>query len=387
MQLLRQRRAVVSKGLRTKDKMIKLFKQLFSSNKNQESNTYEDFWKWFSSKEKIFFQIVKDEQDIENNFFNYLTPKLENISEDLFFMTGMLNEEVAELILTADGNVRKFYIIEELVQSAPKLENWKFTAHKPELDIKNVGIRMGDLEFNSENQFFTTNNLENYPDEIDLTIIHSDYTDENSKNITIGCYIFLDNYLGEMNFASTIDNISINSKSEGSNELIPIYKLKDYLNWRQKEFIEKYEDIIYKNEKDEHSIFEFKLSDKKVIIAVINTDLLKWENKVSHPWILSIKIGYDSPEEKNGMPTKESMEQLEIIEDEITSFLTPNNGQIYLGRQTGNHERSIFWVCKDFRKPSKILDDIIKKYKNSFSIEFDVYKDKYWKSFNSFVKY
>jgi hypothetical protein len=33
-----------------------------------------------------------------------------------------------------------------------------------------------------------------YPDEIDITIVHKDFNEENKTTITSGTFIFLDNY-------------------------------------------------------------------------------------------------------------------------------------------------------------------------------------------------
>jgi hypothetical protein len=56
-----------------------------------------------------------------------------NLKTD-FFLTGMYNDDTVELVLTADGAVKNIVFVEELVNSAPKIEGWKFTALKPALD-------------------------------------------------------------------------------------------------------------------------------------------------------------------------------------------------------------------------------------------------------------
>ena len=75
-------------------------------------------------------------------------------------------------------------------------------------------------------------------------------TEENKKQILNGTYIFLDNFLGEIDFLNNIDNLTTVSKKEAKKELVPIEKLKDFLTWRQKEFIEKYEGVRYDTEKE-----------------------------------------------------------------------------------------------------------------------------------------
>ena len=80
---------------------------------------------------------------------------------------------------------------------------------------------MAGYKFSYENISFYSNDLADYPDEIDIAIVHNEYSDENKLQITHGVYIFLDNCLGELNFLNTIDNLSVCGKEAAKKELIP----------------------------------------------------------------------------------------------------------------------------------------------------------------------
>ena len=361
----------------------KLFNKKETENLKPISN-YQDFWDWFLLNEKNFYSAVKtnNSKTITNSFFNKLRPKLDKLKNDIWYLTGMLNKNIAELILTADGSVEKFYLIEELIRSAPKLNNWKFTAHKPENDIENVGISMAGYTFSSENLFFYSNDLEEYPDEIDITIIHDSYNEDNQSDIINGSYIFIDNFLGELNSLTLIDAISFKKKSEAEKELIPISKLKTFIIWREKEFIEKYEGKRRNTENDSYSSIEATLKNGKKLIGIFNTDLLKWDSKASHPWILKFEIKYNG--DKNGFPNEKTYNLLDKIENEINSELKDFDGYLSVGRETADNVRDLYFACKEFRKPSKTADNIISKYENEIEINYEIYKDKYWRSFNRF---
>ncbi|SDG47867.1 Family of unknown function [Pedobacter terrae] len=361
---------------------MSLLKKLFTK-KEKPVKSNEDFWIWFRKYEKDFFKVVKTNGDFEKDFFDKLSPKLAELKEGYFFLTGMINESTAELVLTADGNIKNIAFVEELVAAAPNIEGWAITALKQPLTIENVNISMGNYEFNSKNLNFYYTVHPNLPDEIDLTIVHEDFNEQNANAITNGVYIFLDNYLGELNFATTIDRLRIVGKEQLEKELIPIDKLKDFLIWREKEFIEKYEDISHNTENDSYNMLEATLENSNPLIAVVNTELLSWEDKASHPWILNIEVKF-SPNE-NGLPNKDSYNQLNELEDEVLTFLTDTDGYLNIGRETANGMREIFFACKEFRKPSKIMYEISKKYSNRFQISFDIYRDKYWQSFNRFL--
>jgi hypothetical protein len=350
--------------------------------KEKSITDYEDFWHWFLKYEKVFHKVVAQKGDIENDFLNKIAPKLNELNDCFFYLTGMWDEDTVEIIITADGAIKNIVFVEELINSSPKIKGWKFTALIPALDIKDVKIEMQRYIFTHENLSFYSNDHPDYPDEIDISVIHDDCNEGNLATITNGVHIFLDNYLGEVNFATLVDDISVISKNCALKELIPIGKLKDFLSWRQKEFIEKNNGVRYKSENDKHSILEAELPNGKFLIAVINTDLLNWDAKASHPWILQIEITYDGSF-NNGMPDDASYKLLDKIEGQILESLKDFEGYLYVGRQTADGIREIYFACKDFRNPSKVMHKI-KNTLNKPEISFDIYKDKYWRSFNRF---
>lgn len=362
---------------------MNFLKNIFGK-ENTKINSNNDFWNWFLQNEKTFFNVVKNNNNIHKNFLDKLSKKLEDLREGYFYLSGMFNEETAELVLTADGNVKNIIFIEELVKAAPKIVGWKITAHKEAMNIENIEIEMGNYIFNSENIFFYSNDFKEYPDEIDISVIHSEMNEKNKDEVGNGTYIFLDNYLGEIDFLNNIDNLSIIGKQESQKELIPIAKLKEFLNWRRKEFIEKYEGVRYNTEDDEYSILEAELESGNKSLAVIDTTLLNWDRKASHPWICILTLKFDG-NDTNGMPNDNDYKLLNEVEEEILQNLIDKDGYLYIGRQTANSERDIYFSCNDFRKPSKVFDEIQRKYSSNFEIDFEIFKDKYWQVYERFT--
>ncbi|MEC5157930.1 DUF695 domain-containing protein [Chryseobacterium sp. MP_3.2] len=348
----------------------------------QNNSSYQEFWNWFTTKEKEFFNVLKDEDDVEENFLDVTLFKMKELNEHFFLLAGMRDESTAELIVTVDRNIKDIVYAEELIQSAPNLENWKFTALKPELNIKDVEIRMDDYIFSKENIYFYSNGDDNYPDEIDLVFVHEDLNDENENEIINGTYLFIDNYLGELNFVTQIDNFRIAGKNEADKELIPIEKLKDFLSWREREFTEKYEAAKIETTEDSYSLLEGTLENGFPMLATVNVDLLKWNQKASHPWISVLRIKYHG-DETNGFPDDEDYEMLNTIEDEMMLQLNSDTGNLNLGRETADNIREIYFVSKDFRKISKVLAETVQKYPD-YEMTFDIYKDKYWQSFERY---
>jgi len=360
---------------------MSFLKNIFSK-KEAPIETYQDFWKWFQKNEKTFLKVVKDENNIEENFFNKLSDKLNEVKDGIYYLTGMYDDKTAELIITADGNLNNIVFVEEIINAAPVINNWKLIAHKPALDINDVSIRMDGFIFSAENLNFYSDDDSEYPDEIDITIVHDDYSDENSDTIKRGTFIFLDNYLGELNYATTVDATSVVGKKEAKKELIPIDKLKSYLIWREKEFIEKYDSVVPDVE-EAFSVYEGKMNNGSYYIGTLNSNLLAWEYKASHPWLVVIKLEFDS---ENGLPDDAMAEKLNYFEDNLLELLTPQNGNLYLGRETNNGEREIYFACRDFRNASKVLYQTQKNHLLTEDFTYEIYKDKYWSTLKHYMK-
>tara|TARA_B110000211_G_C14034491_1_gene533808 strand:- start:145 stop:1239 length:1095 start_codon:yes stop_codon:yes gene_type:complete len=349
--------------------------------KDVQINSNEDFWNWFKLNADKFHHIVKDGDNIEEKFFHPLSEALKQLGEGYFFVTGMSDDKTAELVLTPDGNLLKIAQIETLIENAPSISGWKLTALKSAMDSEDFSIAMGEIKFDFDSLSFIDNSDPLYPDEIIISIVHKDYSEENSNQFDTGIFIFLDNLLGELETVTLLDEVKLISPNEAKVELIPIKKLPSFLKWRDKEFIEKYEAVRYDTENDSYNIIEYSRKDGHDTVAVINTALIGWEAKCSHPWILELEINFEGNE--GGMPYPEQMEQMNIFEDNLSEYLIDFDGYLNIGRETGGNQRLIYFACKDFRKPSTVSPQLIKEH-SSLDVKFEIYKDKYWRSLEGF---
>lgn len=360
---------------------MNLFKNIFSKTEAPILGN-EDFWNWFVKNETKFFNAVKKESNMVKDFFEKISPKLDELKDGFYFLTGMCDEDTVELILTSNGVVKNFVFVEELVNSAPKIKGWKFTALKQPHEIEEFKIKMYGYEFNTENIHFFVNENPNQPDEIDLTVVYDGLSDDNSSEIAEGVFIFLDNYLGEMNLATLIDSTNVIVKGKAKKDLIPINKIKSFLIWREKEFIEKYEGTRHHTASDSYSNFEAQLTNGRPLLIMVNTDLLKWDAKASHPWSLKFGIKYDGGDD--GLPDIETYQLLDTLEMELMAELSDYDGYLNVSRETGDGFREIYFTCKEFRKPAKVAYDIQKKYASRLDIRYEIYKDRYWKAFDRY---
>lgn len=365
--------------------MKKFIKKIFKVRENLESKSihnYADFWSWFVKHQKEFYEMIKSQpHKIQEHFIDELTPKLGRLGTGYFVLAGMHDDNTAELIITADGIVKNIVFCEDLIDAAPDIEGWKFTALKPGIGEGCV-ISMNEYEFNVENMNFYSNNDQYSPDEIDITVQYKSFKKTDEDQISQGVFIFLDNFLGELSAITLLDMVSVEGNSNSSSELIPMYKLKDYLIWREKEFVEKYDEVRYDTDHDIYNTLQGESEEGNPIIAVANQTLLEWDAKPSHPWILMIEIEYDEVE--NGLPNENTYNIMEEFERELTSILTDYDGYLNVARETGEELRVIYFACKEFRNSSKVTKKLIDQYQHKLKISYSIYKDKYWRTFDRY---
>lgn len=84
------------------------------------------------------------------------------------------------------------------------------------------------------------------------------------------------------------------------------------------------------------------------------------------------------------MPDENTYELLNDFEEQIMVELKDFDGYLNVGRQTADNSREIYFACKDFRKPSKVLYNLTQQYSEKLNLNYDIYKDKYWQSFEQF---
>jgi hypothetical protein len=345
---------------------------------------YHHFWAWFQKNEQSFFNVLKDLKDmndmrqVEKKFLDKLSPKLDKLHPGIAPLVGMLDSTTAELVLSVDGMVQDIALVEELVDAAPVIAGWKITALKPATPIKSVQLTMEGCSFHADNMGFYVNSHANYPDIIAITVAHNDFANFREDVLRVGVSIFLDNYLGELVYATTIDELTIIDTKAAQQPLIPISDLLDYLIPRQQGLISKYMGTTYNA--DNATIEELKVD--QVIgppsTALINTNLLQWNAKASHPWVLAITIAF------NRVNLKQKLLVVDALTHDLATKLPANEGCLNIGQQTTRSCRVIYFACQDFRKPSQVLRQFKKHYTGSLAVSYELYKDKYWHTFEEF---
>jgi hypothetical protein len=342
------------------------------------------FWQWFVENEERFRDYEEQDSDKTHDFLDELIHELKPFNPWLKALAGGDGHGKYELILTADGDIALFPKVEQLIDIAPKIEGWKLTAHKPPLGFDQIRIDMYDKEFSAETVNFYALTDPQFPDEVNIVLTHPAYKQEEDEQFQTAGMIYLENGLGELNTAVQIDKYvvgEIPDESEGM-EIIPITKLNEYLNWRQKEFVEKYESRGNSRPEESYTVLEAKDNENKPMFATIDSGFRHWEYRSAFPWLLQIDINYKGDDQ--GLPDNDQMENLQQLEDEIVALLVSDSPTHYTGHRTYDNYRSIYFYTNNFSKASRILHKYLEENHQSLQIVFFIRKDKYWHTMEQF---
>ncbi|WP_205510894.1 DUF695 domain-containing protein [Longitalea arenae] len=340
------------------------------------------FWQWFVENEHRFRELEKNDSDQALSFLEELIQQMQPFNPYLKALAGPDNNGNYELIITSDGDIALFSKVEELVKAAPEVPNWVFTAHKPALGFEGISIDLYGLQFTTATTSFYPIVQEDYPDEVTIVITHTGYNKELDDQFQAGGMIYLENGLGEVNTATKIDNYEtgpVPPASEGI-EVIPISKLNDYLNWREKEFVEKYESVPAERP-DTYHLLEAEDKDGKKMLLTVNMECRYWDKKPAYSWLLQVNINYTGDE--NGFPFKEQLIELQTLEEELFSLL-PGDRTILAGNKTYDNCRNIYFYVSDYRTTAALLNRYVETKETVYEIIFFIRRDKYWRTMEQY---
>ena len=344
----------------------------------------DTFWAWFQTQAEAFHHAVITQEKIDTDFFDPLSANLDRMHEGIYFLAGEAETGVAELILTADGVYRNFAFIEDLVVAAPKLPAWRFVALKPACAIDGFGINMNGLIYSDDTLHFYVREDAKCPQVVDVVMVHSDAT-ATEEQLTSGVYVYLDNLLGEWVAVTQIDQMQIINQQQlpANQTLQPMAELAPYLHSRHEAWQKAYGGVYYNSDQDEFASFEGEADNGQLIVGIIDSTLLAWPHKPSHPWMLTLRIAYDGSG-LNGMPSKQIYQRMEAFEDALMAELPEHEGYLNVGRETGDDIRFIYFACKQFVQATRVLERLMPQFSQEMDISYDVFQDKYWQSLQRF---
>lgn len=181
-----------------------------------------EFWRWV--KEKL--PELKKAQTGREPVIAELAKALESVDGRLGFELGMGQGDELELIVSADGDVKAFPVVERLVRSAAPIEGLKAIAFRPR---KGPGFQLtvGERKVGFDDLWFEADKHPK-PGLMALKVYVRDLPEAGSKSYVEPVMIMLDVALGEYDVATKVGSFELKPAPEKPLEsLLPFKRLAE----------------------------------------------------------------------------------------------------------------------------------------------------------------
>jgi hypothetical protein len=182
---------------------MNIFKHIFTHDPPEKQ-----FWDWFAAHSEWIFTFETHQSQV----FDELTKRIKKVNPGLVFELAAKRDADGrrEFIVSADGIRTTFPAVVHLVQQAPKLDTWRWTAFRP-ASTGTPSLVMGDMEFSyAEFSFSYTKRSDTM---IDIILYVSTY-DPKDKRVLMASCILLDMLLGEFDAAMRLGGVAIKRLKE-----------------------------------------------------------------------------------------------------------------------------------------------------------------------------
>lgn len=188
----------------------------------------EKFWQWFEDHNEQLIALGDLDEKGRESLLNALQYQLTKYCDGLGYELGEATQEGRTLTFTAEGDTDLFRYVVELVDAAPDLDWWQFTAFKQPMGT-DLRVRFDKMLFETKKMWFQQLECEEEPEMLGLRIAvapacgergpaggnaqkggggqqHTDRATPTSddEDFQVGVYVTLEALLGEFDCATLI---------------------------------------------------------------------------------------------------------------------------------------------------------------------------------------
>jgi hypothetical protein len=189
------------------------------------------FWQWFADHQPEFNSLSNP----EDPFWDIAVELIKKIDGRLWFELSEAGSAAREFIVTAEGHVEAFPIVETLVSLAPRIEGWVFVALKPPMGFE-FTTRYEDTLFEPRRMWFLPLNSPSQPQNLGMRIGIQGLASMDETSAHNAVLVILDTALGERSAALDIQYTEVSELPANPESLgyIELPELADYIAWRNK---------------------------------------------------------------------------------------------------------------------------------------------------------
>ncbi|MGB1242234.1 MAG: hypothetical protein ACPG49_06920 [Chitinophagales bacterium] len=194
-----------------------------------DTNKIEAFWNWFITNEHTFYYGT-EEDSLRDKLFLDLDTKIKEISSDLTFeFSPILEGELKQLTISADGLKEAFPSVIEFIKHAPKHPHWEFLAFRQRVDSTDLSIEMGEVKMEMSGIYFRFAEVD---DTLGLELNIRNFKDSEQEKLAV--FILLDSLIGEYDVVTQIGWIEWKALDESKvDSFSPFVALRDLIDKRK----------------------------------------------------------------------------------------------------------------------------------------------------------
>ena len=169
-----------------------------------------EFWRWFEANSSSYHALNFENTERRDELFADLGERLEKIDENIAFEFGKLDNDLMDFVISASGIVETFPVVKKLVDAAPQIPNWKFTAFRQRKD-EVVTIEMGGINIDRNT---TLAKLYKDDGKIGIVLFLPGYEETPNQTFEQIGFLLLDQTLGEYVVGTQVGFVEFEKKSD-----------------------------------------------------------------------------------------------------------------------------------------------------------------------------
>jgi hypothetical protein len=200
------------------------------------------FWNWFQDNNQTIKNLINETPKIQKHIAFWISKNLSYYCKEIDFIlvypNNNNNNNKNELIITANGNPEYFNHVIDLVDNAPQLKNWKFTAFIQPTEridkiidgldepyiFQEITLKASELKFLTLVDHKKTHKF-------DIIVFLKNYNLYcDTKTLQQAIFIIMQDILGENSLFQNINFVQLSQMPDNNEELIHLYDFQMFID-------------------------------------------------------------------------------------------------------------------------------------------------------------
>lgn len=193
------------------------------------------FWEWFLNNQVKYDRIDQLEEDEASALCDTINKVLRTYFPNLYIEFDLTNPIEKKFIITANGYVQYFEMVEDLVLMAPKLKGWRFIAFRPAVEEYPIQLDYEGLRLSSDNLWFLASEEPGEPHQLAVIVLFKDYDPAKEDIYFRAANKMLFFLLGEKSGILDVPYLQVDAMEDNPGELgiLELEDLPSYIEMRK----------------------------------------------------------------------------------------------------------------------------------------------------------